>query len=418
MKLYNALTQNIETFTPLRQAVTIYVCGITPYDTTHLGHAFTYAAFDILIRYLEQQGYPVRYAQNVTDIDDDILRKSQEVGEAWDSLGNRWTAHFIEDMKNLNVRPPDYFPRATDVIGDIIATVQKLLAAGVAYESGGNVYFYINSWPQYGQLSRLDCDEMLPIANERGNKPDDPHKRDPMDFVLWQAQAPDEPAWESPWGLGRPGWHIECSTMSTRFLGDTIDIHGGGGDLIFPHHESEIAQAEPLIADPAKTPFTRFWLHTAMVHHDGEKMSKSLGNLVMVRDLLRTWSSDALRLYMGNHHYREIWSHNETELKQAAALAQKLRAAVAVSGGQGETLNPIAAQTTFDEAMANDLNTSAALSALENLADKILAANSQNVTAAQQALRQMSHIFGLRLDATEPEPRVTTGWNEHLKRFR
>ncbi|MBN1220659.1 MAG: cysteine--tRNA ligase [Anaerolineae bacterium] len=416
MKLYNALSQQIETFAPAGEDVTIYVCGITPYDTTHLGHAFTYTAFDILIRYLEQQGYSVRYAQNVTDVDDDILRKAKEVGEPWDRLVNRWTTHFIEDMQSLNVRPPDYYPRATEVIDDIITTVQNLLTVGVAYEANGNVYFHINSWPQYGKLCRIERAEMLAVANERGNKPDDPHKRDPLDFVLWQAQALGEPAWDSPWGPGRPGWHIECSTLSTRFLGDTIDIHGGGGDLIFPHHESEIAQAEPLMKDEAR--FTRFWLHTAMVYHEGEKMSKSLGNLVMMRDLLQTWSPDALRLYLGSHHYRAIWGYHDGELGQAAQLVEKLCSAVTAASGDGSPLDPTTAQTAFNRAMANDLNTPAALLVLEDLANDILKDDHQDITAAQQVLREMSHIFGLRLDATTPESRVITGWNEHLKRFK
>ncbi|HIC90325.1 MAG TPA: cysteine--tRNA ligase, partial [Anaerolineae bacterium] len=230
----------------------------------------TYTVFDILIRYLELCGYTVHYVQNVTDIDDDILRKAKEVGEDWQTLGNRWTARFIRDMEALNVRPPDHFPRATDVIPDIVEMVQRLLETGVAYEAGGNVYFHIDAWPEYGQLSRIPRDHMLPIANERGNNPDDPHKRDPLDFVLWQAQAPGEPAWESPWGLGRPGWHIECSAMATRFLGEVVDIHGGGADLVFPHHESEIAQVE---CCSSQSPFVRFWMHTAMVRHEDEKMS-------------------------------------------------------------------------------------------------------------------------------------------------
>ena len=233
MKLYNVLSQELETFRSEGDEVSIYVCGITPYDTTHLGHAFTYTTFDVLIRYLEFKGYRVRYVQNVTDIDDDILRKAKAVEEDWQSLGNRWTAHFIRDMQTLNVRSPDHFPRATDVIAEIIDTVQKLLAAGVAYEAGGSVYFHVKSWSEYGKLSRISSAEMLPVANERGNRPDDPHKQDPLDFVLWQGAAPGEPAWDSPWGSGRPGWHIECSTMSTALLGNTIDIHGGGADLIF-----------------------------------------------------------------------------------------------------------------------------------------------------------------------------------------
>jgi len=232
--------------------------------------------------------------------------------------------------------------------------VRKLLDVGIAYEAGGNVYLSVDAWPEYGRLSGLSRDEMLPIANERGNNPNDPRKRDPLDFVLWQAQAPDEPAWDSPWGPGRPGWHIECSTMATSLLGATVDIHGGGADLVFPHHESEIAQAE---AATGQKPFVRFWVHTAMVRHDGEKMSKSLGNLVMVRDLLRTCSPDALRLYLGNHHYRDPWSYSEAELEQAEKLAFRLKAAATAIGGQGAASDPAGAEAAFRAAMEDDLDT-------------------------------------------------------------
>lgn len=421
MKLYNALSQAIEPFAPHGDTVTVYVCGITPYDTTHLGHAFTYATFDVLIRYLEYRGYPVRYVQNVTDIDDDILRKARAVGEDWLALGNRWTAHFIEDLQSLNMRPPEHYPRATEVIAEIVGTVQQLLDLGVAYESGGSVYYQVEKWPAFGQLSHLPAAEMLPIANERGNNPADPHKRHPLDFVLWQAAAPGEPTWDSPWGAGRPGWHIECSTLSSRFLGQTIDIHGGGADLIFPHHECEIAQAEPLLnsgSQPGR-PFSRFWLHTAMVHHEGEKMSKSLGNLVMARDLLKSWSADALRLYLNRVHYRQIWSYDQAELEQAAALAQKLTEAVTATGGTGATLDSAPAQTAFTEALARDLDTPAAQRVLAQLADEILTAApaGPDLGPAQAALRQMSAVFGLRLDAAGPEARVIEGWNNHIRRF-
>jgi L-cysteine:1D-myo-inositol 2-amino-2-deoxy-alpha-D-glucopyranoside ligase len=256
---------------------------------------------------------------------------------------------------------------------------------------------------------------MLPIANERGNRPEDPNKQDPLDFVLWQAQAPGEPAWDSPWGKGRPGWHIECSTMSEQYLGGTLDIHGGGADLVFPHHESEIAQAE---AATGRRPFVRYWLHTAMVRHEGEKMSKSLGNLVMVRDLLETWSPDGLRIYMANHHYRESWSHDLGELAQGERLAQKLREAVTVTGGEGGSVDAPAADA-FTGAMADDLNTPAAASALERLADDVLdgAARGRDVSLAQDGLRAMARVFGLRLDAEEPEARVVAGWTKHLQRF-
>jgi len=416
MKLYHTVSQELETFESRGQAVTVYVCGITPYDTTHLGHAFTYATFDMLIRYLEHKGFPVKYVQNVTDIDDDILRKANEVGEDWQAMGNRWTAHFIRDMQALNVRPPDHFPRASDVISEIIDVVQRLLDAGVAYEAGGSIYFEVDQWAEYGRLSRLPREEMLPVANERGNRPDDPNKRNPLDFVLWQAQAPGEPAWDSPWGPGRPGWHIECSTMSTSLLGETIDIHGGGADLIFPHHESEIAQAE---GATGQKPFVQFWMHAAMVHHDGAKMSKSLGNLVMVRDLLQDWPADALRLYLASHHYRRPWSHSQTELAQAGQLARKLGTAVTADGGSGSPLDVAPAQAAFETAMDNDLDAVGAMVVLERLADEVLQAAQagQDVRPAQAAIRTLGRVLGLRLDSPEPEPRVIEGWNVYLIEF-
>jgi len=419
MQLYNTLSRNVEPFPPARRPerpVTVYVCGITPYDTTHLGHAFTYTALDVLIRYLEFRGQRVRYVQNVTDIDDDILRKAKEVGEDWKALGDRWTAHFIRDMKVLNVRPPDHFPRATEVIPQIIDTVQQLLEAGVAYEAEGSVYFHIDSWPEYGKLTRLPRNEMLPIANERGNVPDDPNKRAPLDFVLWQAQAPDEPAWDSPWGPGRPGWHIECSTMAMQYLGNTVDIHSGGSDLAFPHHESEIAQAEGATGEK---PFVRYWLHTAMVRHEGEKMSKSLGNLVMVDDLLDKWSPDALRIYLAQHHYRQAWAHDLDELARAKRLAEKLRKAASVESGSGNALDPSLAREAFTDAMDDDLDTPSALSHLEKLAEGALDAAhaGQELQTTQETLRSMAGVFGLRLDAEEPEERVTTEWNRYLENF-
>ena len=416
MNFYNTLSEAVEPFEPSGRGVTLYVCGITPYDTTHLGHAFTYTVADLLVRHLESRGLAVRYVQNVTDIDDDILRKAAEAGEDWRALGNRWTSHFIRDMQVLNVRPPDAYPRATDVIPEIITAVGVLIERGLAYVSGGSVYYHVAAWGAFGRLSHLPRSEMLGVANERGNRPDDPNKRDPLDFVLWQAQAPGEPTWESPWGPGRPGWHIECSVMSTHFLGETLDFHGGGRDLVFPHHECEIAQTEPITG---RAPFVRCWLHAAMVEHDGAKMSKSLGNLIMVRDLLQHWSADALRLYLGRHHYRRSWSHDAGELAEADRLARKLRAAVTETGGSGDVLDAVGAGTDFSAAMSDDLNTPAALARLEALADDIQAAAQADhrVELAQAVLRRLAQVFGLRLDAAGPEERVVTGWNHHLARF-
>lgn len=417
MQLYNVLTRQLELFEPVGDSVTVYVCGITPYDTTHLGHCFTYASFDVLIRYLEYLGYSVRYVQNVTDIDDDILRKAGEENEDWKELGDRWTVHFITDNRALNILPPEYFPRATDVIDEIKAAVGALLEAGVAYESKGNVYFHVESDPDYGKLSRLPYDEMLPVANERGNKPDDPNKRDPLDFVLWQAQAEGEPAWDSPWGPGRPGWHIECSTMSSKYLGQPIDIHGGGADLIFPHHESEIAQAE---CATGEQPFSRFWMHIAMVRYQGEKMSKSLGNLVMARDLLEAGCHpDALRLCMASHHYREPWTYVEGEVETVTDQLNKLRLATTVTAGDGESLEPALAEVAFRAAMDDDLDTPGALDIMAQLADDILLSAGEDgaIQEAQTSLRKMCQVMGLRLDREHPEERVINGWRQHRARF-
>ncbi len=427
LHLYNTRTDKIEPFLPADDGnsaiqsgtdrpITIYVCGITPYDTTHLGHAFTYVVNDTLIRYLEYNRYSVQYVQNVTDIDDDILRKASEVGEDWQQLVNRWTTHFIEDLQALNVRPPEHFPRATSVIEQIIETVRALIDAGVAYAAGGSVYYSVDQWHEFGRLSQIPRHEMLPVANERGNRPDDPNKRDPLDFVLWQAQAPDEPAWESPWGKGRPGWHIECSTMATQLLGSSIDLHSGGSDLLFPHHECEIAQVEPITKD---APFARFWLHVAMVRHEGEKMSKSLGNLVMVRDLLADLTPDALRIYLARYHYRQPWEHDPEALDAANAGAERLAAAVKVQGGKGRWLDAEPVGYAFTEAMDDDLNTPAAIDLLIQFAEQITTAAKEDwdIEAAQRQLRAMARVFGLRLDATAPEERVVKGWTRHQSDF-
>jgi len=416
MRLFNSKTQTTEEFRLRDHEVTLYVCGITPYDTTHLGHAFTYTSYDQLIRYLELKGVSVRYAQNVTDIDDDVLKRANETGENWRELGNRWTEHYINDMIALNVRPPDDFPLATDVIPDIIHSVESLIGAGVAYVKNGSVYYEVSRYPEFGQLSHLPRSEMLAVANERGNRPEDPNKRDPLDFVLWQAQAPGEPAWESPWGPGRPGWHIECSTMSVKYLGKPVDIHGGGLDLCFPHHECEIAQVKPVLDHE---PYVRYWMHTAMVGYQGEKMSKSLGNLVMVDKLLHSYTPDALRLYLGSHHYRQAWSYEEEDLNKFQEMAELLSQAVSIPGergvesGKGFSLQADEYVHEFSEAMENDLRTPEAVRALAGLAQGILEAarGQQDVKEAQGMLRKYGLVFGLTLGAETPEARVVQGWN-------
>ncbi|MBC7236135.1 MAG: cysteine--tRNA ligase [Chloroflexi bacterium] len=415
MRLFNQASGQLETFRPLGEPVTIYVCGITPYDTTHLGHVFTYLSFDVLIRYWEYLGYRVRYVQNVTDIDDDILRKAREVGEDWRELGNRWTRHFIEDMRELNVRPPDVYPRATDVIPQMFVAIQTLIDKGLGYVANGNVYYHVAADKGFGRVTHLPPEEWLPTANERGNHPDDPHKRDPLDFVLWQAQQPGEPSWESPWGRGRPGWHIECSTMAIEYLGKIIDVHGGGADLSFPHHECETAQACGITGEKL---FARFWLHTAMVRYQGEKMSKSLGNLIWARDLLQKHTADAVRILTNRHPYNETWEYDERELAPADELAARLLRGIRAEGGRGAALDAADSVARFEQAMDDNLNTRVALDVLGELADRIVAAAQagRDIGEAQATLRKLGTVFGLRLGG-EIEPRVRQGWEAHYRRF-
>ncbi len=414
MQLYNSLSRSKDEFAPVENQVRLYVCGITPYDTTHLGHAFTYAVFDVLIRYLESQNVSVHYVQNVTDIDDDILRKAKQVGADWQTLGNEWTRRFIDDMRALNVRPPDEYPRATQVIPEIVRMTGTMLDRGVAYAADGSVYFDADAFPQFGELSHLPRGEMLPVANERGNNPNDPNKRHPLDFVLWQRKADDEPAWRSPWSDGRPGWHIECCAMVNKYLGPTIDIHGGGADLIFPHHECEIAESA---SATGILPFSRVWMHIAMVRYRGEKMSKSLGNLILMDDLLKQFSPDAVRLYLASHHYRDSWEYDRANLEWNIKMAERWTQA-ARGGRRNPALIMDATRQAFRAALDNDLDTPQAIAVLDGLASEVLndQYSSNEKPAAQATLLELAGILGLRLGAPVEE-RVTLGWDKHRQRF-
>ncbi|HVB25167.1 MAG TPA: cysteine--tRNA ligase [Ktedonobacteraceae bacterium] len=393
MKLFNTLTQSLEDFVPLNdKKVTMYVCGVTPYDTTHLGHAFTYVTFDTLRRYLDFRGYAVNYVQNVTNIDDDILRKAREVGMAWDELGDRETEQYLRDMDILNVQRPTVYARATDEIPGMIEMIQSLIAKGYAYESGGNVYFSVRKDPDFGIMARAiglnDYAAMLTIANERGNYPDDTRKKDPLDFVLWQAQAPGEPAWPSPWGPGRPGWHIECSAMSMRYLGPQIDIHGGGADLTFPHHTCEIAQSEHFTG---KSPFVRYWMHTGMVYQEGEKMSKSLGNLTLVRNLIKDYSADAIRTVLLNHHYRYPWECFSQDLQGADETVEFFQQVRTIVGRQPQGHDELLLDQ-FIAAMDNDLNTPQALLLLRQASEAVIANHDVNTGAE---VLKLTAVLGL-----------------------
>jgi L-cysteine:1D-myo-inositol 2-amino-2-deoxy-alpha-D-glucopyranoside ligase len=393
MKLFNTLTQSLETFTPLDgNTVRVYVCGVTPYDTTHLGHAFTYVSFDTLMRYLEYVGYSVRYVQNVTDIDDDVLRKARELGVAWDELGRRETERYLRDMDALNVRRPAVYVRATDEIPRLIEVVQTLVARGYAYVSEGCVFYDVKKDSDFGAMARAigleDYASMLTIANERGNFPDDTRKKDPLDFVLWQAQAPGEPAWPSPWGPGRPGWHIECSSIVMHYLGPQIDIHGGGVDLAFPHHTCEIAQSEHYTG---KDPFSRFWVHTGMVYQDGEKMSKSLGNLTLVGNLLKEYSADAIRLTLLNHHYRHPWECFSEDLHSAARTIELFEHVRHLVGRETEGEDTMLSHC-FNAAMDDDLDTPQAVALLKEAAEKAIA--DQQLQTGVEVLR-LTTVLGL-----------------------
>ena len=416
MRLYNTFSQQTEEFTAHDNHVSVYVCGITPYDTTHLGHAFTYHTFDVLIRFLEAQGIKVTYTQNVTDIDDDILKRAKRDGKNWLALGSEWTTHFMQDMQALNLRPPDYYPRATDVIAEIVQIDEQLIAKGHAYAAGGNVYFDASSFERFGALSHIPHEQMLAIANERGNRADDPHKRNPLDFVLWQASTEGEPSWPSPWSAGRPGWHIECTAMNRKYLGDQVDIHGGGGDLVFPHHECEIAQAE---SASGAVPFVRIWMHAAMVRKDGEKMSKSLGNLVWARELLDDYSPDAVRLYLSAHHYRHSWEWDLAEFERYVEMSDRWRAAALLQDTGTKAMSMAGFRQVAVRALEDDVTTPQVVGTLDELAGRLLAGNLRpdDLRDGQAILRECAGWLGMRLDQAGVEERVTAGWNRHLKRF-
>ena len=350
MRLYDTARQAIVPFEP-GEIVTMYTCGITPYDATHFGHASTYLTYDVLQRRLRDRGHETRCVRNITDVDDDLLRKAREIGVHYLDLAAAETARFDDDMAALDMLPAWSEPRATSAIADIRGFIGMVLDQGHAYESGGAVYFDVSSFPRFGQVSHLGRAEMLELARERGGNPDDPNKRDPLDFVLWQPSAADEPSWETLWGPGRPGWHIECSALALRELGTTIDLHGGGSDLIFPHHECEAAQSEAATGEP----FVRHWMHQAMVRMDGEKMSKSLGNLVFVSELRKEWDTRAIRLAVVGHHYRDSWEWDDA-LMPASAI--RLEAWLAAGAGDG-ALAEVRAR------LDDDLDTPGAVAAID-----------------------------------------------------
>jgi L-cysteine:1D-myo-inositol 2-amino-2-deoxy-alpha-D-glucopyranoside ligase len=376
VRLYDETTGELRDV-EIRPRMTMYVCGITPYDSSHLGHAFTYVHFDVLARYLRYLGAEVVHVQNVTDVDDDILKAAAERGVDFRKLAEQETREFERVMAALNVIRPTHSPRATEFVPQMIEEVRALLAQDCGYERNGTVYFRVKSDPSYGSLSRLSREEMLELAAERGGHPEDPAKDDPLDFVLWQKSEPGEPWWESPWGRGRPGWHIECSTMARRLLGQPVDVHGGGTDLIFPHHESELAQAEAL---PGPRPFVRHWVHTGQVFLTGEKMSKSLGNLVFVHDLLDRHDPLAVRRFLLRRRYRDDWDFNEARLDDEGA--ENVPSAADRRGAGARE------REAFFNALDEDMDTPAALAILDR-------ATASPDAEARQFAEEAKEILGL-----------------------
>jgi L-cysteine:1D-myo-inositol 2-amino-2-deoxy-alpha-D-glucopyranoside ligase len=341
-----------------RQALTLYVCGVTPYDSGHMGHAFTFSMFDVLVRFVESSGVKVRYVQNVTDIDDPLFERARRDGVDWKLLAERETAVHIRDMTALGWRPPDVMPRVSEEIGRIKAAATKLHASGYAYRTDA-LYFDVSRYRGYGRLSHRTRRSMLSKLRDEGllGTVGPGSKRDLLDFALWRASAPDEPSWPSRFGPGRPGWHIECSAMAVRYLGEQIDVHGGGRDLMFSHHESERAQSESLTR---KAPFARAWMHTGMVRYEGRKMSKSLGNLVKVSQALMRAPAAAVRLYLVTHRYSRDWEFDWAAMARSARLIERARAVLKQPEGQASP----ALIKEFNAALSDDLDTPRAVRAL------------------------------------------------------
>ena len=406
MKLYNTLSGETTEFVPADgNTVRMYVCGVTPYSSTHIGHALSYVAFDVLRRYLEHLGYGVRHVQNFTDVDDKIIQRAGEQGIDPTELAERYIDDFFQTMDSLNIRRAHIYPRATEEIGPIINTIGRLVDSGHAYAAGGDVFFRVQRSDGYGKLSHRTLEGM-----QAGSRIEiDENKEHPMDFALWKGARPGEPSWESPWGPGRPGWHIECTSMSMTYLGETLDIHGGGQDLVFPHHENEIAQSE---ASTGVVPFSRYWVHNGLLRLGGDKMSKSLGNLVSVEEALQNYSPDAMRLYFLSSHYRSPLSYSDDGCTAMERSLERLRHALGRDGGNAdEPLDAEPYRRLFFEAMDDDLNTPRALASLFDLAREINRSSDagHSVTAAQECLRNLGGILGLTFAEPEENDRAALG---------
>ena len=398
MKLYNTLSGKTETFNPLDDVVTMYVCGITPYSPSHLGHALKAVVFDVLRRYLEYRGHAVRHVENFTDIDDKMINRAQEEGVPVPELAERNISRYLVEMEALNVLPAHEYPRATEEIPEMQQMIAGLVDKGTAYAVDGSVYFRVRQTEDYGKLSRRSLEDMQAGARVEAEE----GKEDLIDFALWKARKPGEPSWDSPWGPGRPGWHIECSAMSMKYLGVVLDIHGGGMELVFPHHENEVAQTESYTG---VRPMARFWMHNGLMRLGDEKMSKSLGNLVEVSEALERYSADALRLFFLSSHYRSplMYSAEGVEAQERAAERLRNAAEPTEEPDANGSLDPSPFVDRFTESMDNDMNTPRAMAALFDLVREINRAseNGAGTARARERLRELAGVLGLTLERTD-----------------
>ncbi|MDX1303128.1 cysteine--tRNA ligase [Photobacterium sp.] len=407
LKIYNSLTKQKEAFKPIQPGkVGMYVCGVTIYDLCHIGHGRTFVSFDVVSRYLRYSGYDLTFVRNITDIDDKIIKRAAENGESCESLTERLIGEMHSDFDALGMKRPDIEPRATEFIAEIITMCERLIERGFAYvASNGDVMFEVSKFEQYGRLSKQDLDQL-----QAGARVDiDTAKRCPLDFVLWKMSKPGEPTWESPWGPGRPGWHIECSAMNSAILGDHFDIHGGGSDLQFPHHENEIAQS----CCATGSQYVNTWMHSGMVMVDREKMSKSLGNFFTIRDVLGYYDAETVRYFLMSGHYRSQLNYSEDNLKQARSALERLYTSLrgldltAKADGGEEFVS------RFKEAMDDDFNTPEAYSALFDMAREINRLKPDDLAAASALgarMRELADILGLL--SQEPEAFLQGGAGE------
>ncbi len=404
MRLYDTLSGQLHDFDSPNGQVRMYVCGITPYSSSHIGHAMSAVSFDVVRRYLEFRGYDVRHVQNFTDIDDKMIAAANERGIEVSDLAYSNIQEYIDAMGALNVAPAHEYPRATQEIDKIVEIIQTLINKGYAYAIDGDVYFRVRRDDDYGKLSHRSIDDLLSGARVEV----DERKEDVLDFALWKSQKPDEPAWDSPWGPGRPGWHIECTAMSIKYLGESIDIHGGGEDLVFPHHENEIAQSESFTD---VEPFSRFWLHNGMLRLGVEKMSKSLGNIISLPEALDRFDPQALRLFFLSSHYRSPLFYSEEVVRSQERALQRLRGALRVDSGDSPEVEPDSFRARFVEAMDDDLNTPRALAALFDLAREINRGRERgaDVSSAQDTLSDLAAILGLDLSVSTDDAEASAG---------